>query len=160
MTRIRIKELSFQDQQTSLYHLHGVIESTSDECKSLTKISMHNLSWQFPQTSTHFGHNKIWNLTKFSCWQTAVCIIGGESRGIRISSRNNERSNRTNGNNGRFNRHLRIGFVSNLILFTLENYYKFRLQYKIQNKITTSFGYNTKIQNPSRYFNVSGNIIK
>ena len=27
-------------------------------------------------------------------------------------------------------------------------------------KITTSFGYNTKIQNPSRYFNVSGNIIK
>ena len=26
-------------------------------------------------------------------------------------------------------------------------------------KITTSFGYNTKIQNPSRYFNVSGNII-
>ena len=27
-------------------------------------------------------------------------------------------------------------------------------------KITTSFGYNTKIQNPSRYFNVYGNIIK
>ena len=27
-------------------------------------------------------------------------------------------------------------------------------------KITTSFGYNTKIQNPSHYFNVSGNIIK
>ena len=27
-------------------------------------------------------------------------------------------------------------------------------------KITTSFSYNTKIQNPSHYFNVSGNIIK
>ena len=27
-------------------------------------------------------------------------------------------------------------------------------------KITTSFGYNTKIKNPSHYFNVSGNIIK
>ena len=27
-------------------------------------------------------------------------------------------------------------------------------------KITTSFSYNTKIQNPNRYFNVSGNIIK
>ena len=27
-------------------------------------------------------------------------------------------------------------------------------------KITTSFGYNTKIQNTNRYFNVSGNIIK
>ena len=26
--------------------------------------------------------------------------------------------------------------------------------------ITTSFSYNTKIQNPSCYFNVSGNIIK
>ena len=37
-------------------------------------------------------------------------------------------------------------FVSNLILFTQE--------------ITTSFGYNTKILNPSHYFNVSGNIIK
>ena len=48
------------------------------------------------------------------------CIIGGESRGIRISSRNN----------GRFNRHLRIGSVLNLILLTRENYYKFRLQYK------------------------------
>ena len=40
----------------------------------------------------------------------------------------------------------RIGFVSNLFLFTRENYYKFRLQYKIQI--------------PSRYFNVSDNIIK
>ena len=27
-------------------------------------------------------------------------------------------------------------------------------------KVTTSFGYNTKIQKPSHYFNVSGNIIK
>ena len=27
-------------------------------------------------------------------------------------------------------------------------------------KITRSSGYNTKIQNPSHYFNVSGNIIK
>ena len=27
-------------------------------------------------------------------------------------------------------------------------------------KITTSFGYNTKIQNPRRYFNVSRNITK
>ena len=27
-------------------------------------------------------------------------------------------------------------------------------------KITTSFGYNRKIQNPSRYLNVSGNIFK
>ena len=27
-------------------------------------------------------------------------------------------------------------------------------------KITTSLGYNTKIQNPRRYFNVSRNIIK
>ena len=27
----------------------------------------------------------------------------------------------------------RIGFVSNLILFTQENYYKFRLQYKNSN---------------------------
>ena len=32
------------------------------------------------------------------------------------------------------------------ILFTRENYYKFWLQYKIQNKITTSFGCNTKFK--------------
>ena len=35
------------------------------------------------------------------------------------------------------------------------------LFYLLEKKIlTTSFGYNTKIQNPSHYFNVSGNIIK
>ena len=70
-TGIRIKELSFQDQQTSLYHLHGVIESTSDELKSLTKISMRNLSRQFPQTSAHFRHGKIRNLANsiLQCWK-------------------------------------------------------------------------------------------
>ena len=62
MTRIRIKELSFQDQQNQFYHLYGVIEITSDEHKTLTKISMCNLSQQFPQTSAHFGHDKIRNL--------------------------------------------------------------------------------------------------
>ena len=34
------------------------------------------------------------------------------------------------------------------------------LFYLLEKILTTSFGYNTKIQNPSRYFNVSGNIIK
>ena len=36
-------------------------EITSDERKTLTKISMCNLSRQFPQTSAHFGHDKIRN---------------------------------------------------------------------------------------------------
>ena len=34
------------------------------------------------------------------------------------------------------------------------------LFYLLKKILTTSFGYNTKIQNPCRYFNVSGNIIK
>ena len=43
-TRIRIKDFHFETNKTSLYHLHGVIEITSDERKTLTKISMRNLS--------------------------------------------------------------------------------------------------------------------
>ena len=34
------------------------------------------------------------------------------------------------------------------------------LFYLLKGILTTSFSYNTKIQIPSRYFNVSGNIIK
>ena len=105
---------------------------TLDERKTLTKISTRNLSQQFPQTSAHFGHDKIRNKKtgkehlasipeeascikpgKASCIirnkktgkehlasipeeascikpGKASCIIGGESQGIRISSRNNK----------------------------------------------------------------------
>ena len=42
--------------------LHSIKEITSDECKTLTKISMCNLSRQFPQTSAHsIMHDKIRN---------------------------------------------------------------------------------------------------
>ena len=63
---------------------------------------MRNLSQQFPQTSAHFGHDKIRDKKAgkkhlASIPGKASCIIGGESRGIRISSRNNERINTTNG---------------------------------------------------------------
>ena len=34
------------------------------------------------------------------------------------------------------------------------------LFYLLEKILTTSFGYNTKIQNPGHYFDVSGNIIK
>ena len=44
-----------------MYHLHSIKEITSDERKTLTKISTCNLSQQFPQTSAHFGHDKIRN---------------------------------------------------------------------------------------------------
>ena len=44
-----------------MYHLHSINEITSDERKTLTKISTCNLSRQFPQTSTHFRHNNIRN---------------------------------------------------------------------------------------------------
>ena len=41
--------------------LHSIKEITSDEHKTLTKISMCNLSRQFPQTSAHYVHDKIRN---------------------------------------------------------------------------------------------------
>ena len=44
-----------------MYHLHSIKEITSDEHKTLTKISTRNLSRQFPQTSAHIGHDKIRN---------------------------------------------------------------------------------------------------
>ena len=59
--RNRIKDFHFKTNKTSLYHLHSIKEITSDEHKTLTKISTRNLSQQFPQTSTHFGHDKIRN---------------------------------------------------------------------------------------------------
>ena len=42
-----------------MYHLHSIKEITSDERKTLTKISTRNLSRQFPQTSAHIGHDEI-----------------------------------------------------------------------------------------------------
>ena len=59
--RNRIKDFHFKTNKTSLYHLHSIKEITSDERKTLTKISTCNLSRQFPQTSTHIGHDKITN---------------------------------------------------------------------------------------------------
>ena len=59
--RNRIKDFHFETNKTSLYHLHSIKEITSDEHKTLTKISMRNLSQQFPQTSAHIGHDKIRN---------------------------------------------------------------------------------------------------
>ena len=41
--------------------LHSIKEITSDERKTLTKISTCNLSRQFPKTSTHSMHDKIRN---------------------------------------------------------------------------------------------------
>ena len=41
--------------------MHSSKEITSDERKTLTKISTCNFSQQFPQTSTHIRHNKIRN---------------------------------------------------------------------------------------------------
>ena len=100
---------------------------------------MCNLSQQFPQTSAHFGHDKIRDKKTgkkhlASIPGKASCIIGGESQGIRISSRNNEGINTTNGNDGKFNRNPRIGFVSNFTLFlgikTLHYFYSMRWCYK------------------------------
>ena len=59
--RNRIKDFHFKTNKTSLYHLHSITEITSDERKTLTKISTHNLSRQFPQTSAHIKHDKIRN---------------------------------------------------------------------------------------------------
>ena len=44
----RIKDFHFETNKTSLHHLHSIKEITSDEHKTLKKISMRNLSRQFP----------------------------------------------------------------------------------------------------------------
>ena len=44
VARNRIKDFHFKTNKTSLYHLHSIKEITSDERKTLTKISTRNLS--------------------------------------------------------------------------------------------------------------------
>ena len=61
VARNRIKDFHFETNKTSLYHLHSIKEIIFDERKTLTKISMRNLSPQFPQMSAHIGHDKIRN---------------------------------------------------------------------------------------------------
>ena len=43
---------------------------------------------------------------------------------------------------------------------TSQDWFCIKLYFYLLEKITTSFSYNTEIQNPICYFNVSGNIIK
>ena len=44
--------------------------------------------------------------------------------------------------------------------YFIQKFSKVKDKKKGEKILTTSFSYNTKIQNPSHYFNVSGNIIK
>ena len=53
------KANTFDSDTTEHICIIYIIKLTLDERKTLTKISMRNLSQQFPQTSAHFGHNKI-----------------------------------------------------------------------------------------------------
>ena len=57
-TVTKIKGLSIQTQLNT-FVLFTLLKLTLDERKTLTKISMRNLSQQFPQTSARFGHNEI-----------------------------------------------------------------------------------------------------
>ena len=50
---------TFDSDTTEHVCIIYIIKLTLDECKTLTKISTRNLSQQFPQTSAHFGHDKI-----------------------------------------------------------------------------------------------------
>ena len=59
-TVTKIKGLSIQTQLNT-FVLFTLLKLTLDERKTLTKISMHNLSQQFPKTSARFGHDKIRN---------------------------------------------------------------------------------------------------
>ena len=65
--------------------------------------------------------------------------FGGESRGIGFHQEQTETTEDSTE-------------ISGLVLYQT-------LFYLLKKILTTSFGYNTKIQNPSHYFNVSGNII-
>ena len=75
-----------------------------------------------------------------------------------------EQTSRTNGKNRRFNRNPRIGFVSNLILFTrCISFEIFQSQKKKKREKKFLLQVSVIIQKfkiQSHYFNVSGNIIK
>ena len=74
---------------------------TLDECKTLTKISTHETSHnRSPNQRTLWmtkkqGENPPLKGKQQVIQKRDVCIIGGESAGIRISSRNNGRIKKT-----------------------------------------------------------------
>ena len=93
-------------------------------------------------------------------WQKAFCIIGGESRGIRISSRNNERIKTTNKNDGKINKKLQDWFCIKLYTILVPNLLHFYL-YGFRNLTSTkpyfqieeiTKNFSCKIQNPKPYF--------
>ena len=118
---------------------------TLDERKTLTKISTCNRSQQFPQTSARFGQVENRQEAIYAK-ELASCIIGGESRGIRISSRNNERIKTiTRELQDWFRIKLYIIFVPNLLHFYLYGFrnvistkHYFQHEYEIQNIIFNS----------------------
>ena len=82
-TVTKIKGLSIQ-MQLNMFVLFTLLKLTLDECKTLTKISMRNLSQQFPQTSAHFRHDKIRNKKTSkkhlaSILEEASCIKPGKA---------------------------------------------------------------------------------
>ena len=107
------------EKPENMFVLFTSFKLTLDERKTLTKISTRKPLTTIPQTSACFGHDEIIITDNKSIvhdpveenWRKAFCIIGGESRGIRISSRNNERIDTITKKN------FRIGFVSNFTLF-------------------------------------------
>ena len=76
-TVTKIKGLLIQTQQNT-FVLFTLFKLTLDERKTLTKISTRNLSQQFPQTSTHFGHDKVRNKKTSKLqrnWRKVLCTI-------------------------------------------------------------------------------------
>ena len=115
----KIKGLSIQTQLNT-FVLFTSLKLTLDERKTLTKISTCNLSQQFPpnQRTLQTRQNK-----KQENWQKSFCIIGGESLGIRISSRNNKRIKTTNENDGKINKKK----TSGLVLYKTLDYFSTKL---------------------------------
>ena len=98
-TVTKIKGLSIQTQQNT-FVLFTLFKLALDERKTLTKISTRKPLTTVPQTSAHLGRQRKGKQQALKGKQQviqkkAVCKIGGESRGIRISSRNNRRIKKT-----------------------------------------------------------------
>ena len=76
-TVTKIKGLLIQTQHNT-FVLFTLFKLTLDERKTLTKISTRNLSQQFPQISTHFGHDKVRNKKTSKLqrnWRKVLCTI-------------------------------------------------------------------------------------
>ena len=99
----KIKGLSIQTQQNT-FVLFTLLKLTSDECKTLTKVSMRKPLTTIPQRTPRAPYAK-----QRENRQKELCIIGGESEALGFHQKIQERRN--DNKDSKENKRITIGFV-------------------------------------------------